>query len=54
MKIGDLVKHKKGKGYTNHGVVVKRGDARVMVYWFYYGTYATYFDEKLEVIDEGR
>ncbi len=52
MKIGDLVKHKRGRGNSNIGVVLSThsGCSYLRVYWFDYKIADEYHNGDLEEI----
>ena len=54
MKIGDLVKHKYGKGNSNIGVVLRCWPNAAKVYWFGYESTKEHHHDNLERINESR
>jgi len=52
MKVGDLVKHKYGKGNSNIGVVLRCCPNTAKVYWFGYKKDYSYHHDSLERINE--
>jgi hypothetical protein len=54
MKVGDLVKHKYGKGNSNIGVVLRCWPNAAKVYWFGYESTKEHHHDNLERINESR